>query len=337
MNGKLHLQPNTLDLRDTEHLYGTTRGYFKGFSLSACFEPMATAQLPELKSAQEIASQQAYGRLRGKLYKGNAALGVTFAEMRASRELISQNANIISAAAEDLGSLRRYGKMTRRIANRHLEVIFGWQPLLSDIYASCMTVIQSADKLDFVRGSSIAPFERVTRTVLPGWRSDMDSYRGTVRVTHAAAVRIKNPNAWLLERAGLTNPAAILWDKLPYSFIVNMFVNTGALVNSITDFAGLGFESSSATSTYDIVRKNTFDEVYPQIGGYEVIGRGRLKLRQLTGAPPPPRSLTFRIPDVNWELAAMAASLMVQKAVPVIRYVETHRAPKYWTRHSKGT
>lgn len=128
----------------------------------------------------------------------------------------------------------------------------------------------------------------------------------TYRCTRAATVVIANPNAWLMERAGLLNLASVGWDLVPWSFVVNVVVNTGQLVNSITDFVGLEFPSGSTTETLNGVGETTCR------------GRGegrathtvRQKIRNLNPVAAPP--LAFRLPEANWGTAAMAASLFTQ-------------------------
>lgn len=134
-----------------------------------------------------------------------------------------------------------------------------------------------------------------------------------MRVSRSATVEISNPNGWLRERAGLNNPAAVAWDLVPWSFVVNMFVNTGQLVNSITDFVGLSFPSSSITTRYDLnYRTHISGRISPKVyGSGSADFRYDFKMRQLGGVARPP--VVFKVPDLNWGLAAIAASLFAQK------------------------
>lgn len=325
VNGKLRLQPNSLYLDMCESKGGAFNGSYAGSNMSNVFLTNALRSQPEIKAAYGAARDIAYAKLRGKLYKGNASLGVTFASWRQSSEMIVKNSQVISSMAEDLSSIASRQKLTRRLANRHLEVVFGWQPLLADIHAAAMTVIQSADQLHFVRASHVKGYSRISRSERPGWRSETDAYGGTVRVTYASQVRIANPNRWLLERAGLMNPAAVAWDLVPWSFLVNMFSNTGSLVNSLTDFVGLSFEGMSETSTYVTARESTLRSTYPSVGAYTMSSQGRGKFRNLVASPAPPRTLTLRVPEMNLGLAATAVALMVQQAVPMVRLISTLR------------
>lgn len=152
----------------------------------------------------------------------------------------------------------------------------------------------------------------------------MDEYWGYVRVTYGAQVRIENPNLWLAERAGLVNPLAVAWDIVPWSFVINMFTNVGSIVNSITDFAGIQFIDASRTETHATSRRYNITTTYPGTGTRGGAAVARYKERTLEG-PTLPIGLTFRIPDLTWSNAAMAASLMTQQATRAIRGFEALR------------
>lgn len=58
---------------------------------------------------------------------------------------------------------------------------------------------------------------------------------------------VENPNLHRATTLGLTNPAAIAWELVPFSFVVDWFIPIGNFLNSWTDFLGLRFEDSYNT------------------------------------------------------------------------------------------
>lgn len=293
-------------------------------------DPAARWLLPgsttDASRARASCYSDAYGRFRGRLYKGSASLGVTLGSYQQSREMIVSRSRSITRQAEeilsDLGRRHQVrGRALRRLSSNYLEVVFGWVPLLKDIKAACDTVIQLADRVESVRGTANRSY--VHRNIAPngdGTRVMTTGIGGNVSITVASLVTISNPNRWLAERAGLLNIGATAWDKVPWSFVVNMFANTGQLVNSITDFAGLSFQNQSVTTTYreSGSQVSTYDYrwVWPPPGGevhsvYASSWRADRKIRSVGDIPRP--SLVFKVPNANWELAAIASSLMVQK------------------------
>lgn len=264
------------------------------------------------------AKEMAYSRLRGKLYKGNAALGVTFASLQQSRDMIAHRSNLVASAAEELSSLSRHKRWTKRLASIHLETIFGWQPLLSDIYNATTSVIQKADSVEFVRGAGEAAIDRHENGRDDNFLTAYQHYTGKYRVSMGGQVRITNPNKWLLERAGLANPVAVAWDIVPFSFIVNMFTNVGSLVNRVSDFYGLEFHETFTAYRLDLDIVKSVVHRYP-FEGSEFYRIAVIDKYREAGLSAPPISLSFRTPELSWSTAAMAASLMVQQAVPMIR------------------
>lgn len=297
-------------------------GLYRQFLTNTSFtsgDPGASAELNSLTEIAFIerlpyltrssAQSETYARVRGKLYQGSAALGVTAGSYKQSREMIVNRYGTLNASAKQLidqlsRSVARR-RVSKDIASQHLEVIFGWQPLIKDIVASAFSVVQLAANTEYISATVVKP-ETLQKTWYRNGYIIQERTVCTYRCTRSATVVIANPNAWLMERAGLLNLASVGWDLVPWSFVVNMVVNTGQLVNSITDFVGLEFPSGSITETLNGVGETTCR------------GRGtgktthitRQKIRSLSPVAAPP--LAFRLPEANWGTAAMAASLFTQ-------------------------
>lgn len=274
--------------------------------------------------ALEDLEAETYARLRGKLYKGSASLGVTFASWKQSREMIvnryrqmsfqsdqfEKRANAIFRQIRTDRNTRRTEIRLSKLGSAYLEMVFGWQPLLTDIHAACKTVIDTRPKTERVTAQAKTYVSQSDQSLSgTAWRTTLS---GVASVKRSAMVEISNPNLRLADRAGLLNPAAIAWDLVPWSFVVNMFSNAGQLVNSITDFAGLEFPSSSITRKTDTTYRTTYwVPSYPPAGSSQGDYRQDFKYTVLGGVSRPP--LIFRLPEVNWGLACIAASLFFQK------------------------
>lgn len=319
VNGKLQLMSNAHTRTDGKVVSYQKTGTAASFAYGAQFS--ASHLFPqEVWSTQAALYNKAYASFRKKLYRGNASLGVTMASYRQSREMVVNRAKQISRQADHVAADIMKGLAPRKIASAHLETIFGWIPLVQDIFSATFTVIQQSDRLEFVKSRATGylskPYQGPT---LGAWNNAFGT-DGTIRVTLSARVRITNPNRWLLERAGLLNPLAVAWDLVPWSFVINMFVNTGQLVNSVTDFAGLTFDGGLRTDAIDALN-TAYVGYHP--GDHMLCQWIEHSKTQRETSFPSPR-LTFKVPDANWELAAMAASLMVQKSLPVLNYVHKH-------------
>lgn len=309
VNGRLRLRSNAYYLNKALAIQWRCD---KG-AVAPATTPPSTPSYGNYAEARAQAYAQAYARFRGKLYSGNASLGVTLASTRQSREMIAKRVDTLKTEVPQLyADALRAKRKGKDASGLILETMFGWVPLYSDIHSAASSVIQDADRIDFVRGAGRANLVGDSVTNTGFWKSKR-TLRGHVRVSLAAAVTIQNPNRWLLERAGLLNYGAVAWDLVPWSFMVNAFSNTGSIVNSLTDFSGLQFTSSTQTTVYDFT--DDFESLRLSGGNKGAVGLSTYKVRNqrrvLNGTPAPP-SLIFRTPELSLSTVAIGLSLVVQ-------------------------
>jgi hypothetical protein len=265
---------------------------------------------------------EVYGKFVGKLHKGGASLGVTFGSMGQTVDMIVDRCGKL----RDFFSLHRTSKRRRRrrpkredkfsrqkLASDVLEGEFGWVPLVTDIYHAMVTACSVPDST-WVRASS--RFQRYDTDINNGSPVITNVRSGSARCTIAASVTIDNPNVWLLNRLGLINPLTVAWDLVPWSFVVNMFVNLNSLISSLTDFVGLQFNNCSVTYSALQLReqttewKNFYGAGKHRTSAVSVVTRTRD--RSPVATPPRP-ALRAKLPKTDWNLAAIASALLVQK------------------------
>lgn len=128
---------------------------------------------------------------------------------------------------------------SKALANNWLEYHFGWEPLVKDI-GSSVDLLQSPPKRRKIKGSAQVPIKDHSKVYSGDWwhRHDLDGHAG---VTIRAEVEISNPNLFLANQMGFTNPLVIAWELVPFSFVVDWFVNVGDVLSSFTDFLGVSF------------------------------------------------------------------------------------------------
>lgn len=180
-------------------------------------------------NALNIANNAARGQLVYHLNEGeSAALGLTIADWRKSLDMIT--GALISLASKRARARLYY---SRKASDIYLEGIFGWLPMIMDIFAATK-VLATTYPVERLKGKGNASCSYTIQD---------DSTRGVVytktSVRAAASFRVTNLNLALLNQLGLLNPASIAWDKVPYSFVVNWFIPVGQMLNSLTDFIGL--------------------------------------------------------------------------------------------------
>lgn len=267
----------------------------------------------------------ANARFSGKLRKGSVSMGINIAQYAQSRDMIvnrlGQLDKLIGTHAGRLeksraGRKRLQRKVLRKkelLANDVLELEFGVLPLLNDVHGALMTVCQEGVPPLWLSGRAKGRILSSTQqNSNPEIRQTWD---GRMTVTVNAKVVVENPNVWLLNRLGLLNPAAVLWDAIPWSFVVNMFVNTNQIINSISDTVGLDVTGRNTTRSYAVIRESvvaspTFASANKTGGAFSNVF---IKSRSRSVGSFPPVTVEFKIPNLNWELAIIAASLVVQK------------------------
>lgn len=272
--------------------------------------------------------QTAYSSLRKKLHDGSASLGVTTASWKQSADMISARLNQVNSFFTDIKSEKdakimvrdmrkrpwgRLGDPAKTLANNHLEWIFGWVPLFSDV-RSAIGVLAKPVPPVFVTGQG-KQFIELPESI---GSNPKYSYETTYlrRIRLSSHVAVSNPNLWMANRLGLVNPATIAWDVIPWSFVVGMFVNVNQYINSFTDWLGLDFIDYSQTETVKGFTSRT--TTYEGSSGYGLTRVNfRIRNRYVGGTPPRP-PLVWRLPELSWSTVAMAASLAVQQSTRVL-------------------
>lgn len=164
-------------------------------------------------------------------------------------------------AALDLHNVVR---LSRRggLQNTFLEFHFGWVPLVHDIwntltfFDSEIPVAQLKGRgkqqplvLDWYKSLSGSPWFEYQRSAVRGW----------ARSECGATLTVSNPNLYLLKTMGLTNPLAVAWELVPFSFVVDWFANIGDYFSQWSDFHGITISDPYTTTT---VKANTSGEYH---------------------------------------------------------------------------
>lgn len=272
--------------------------------------------------------QIALAKFIGKLRKGSASMGVTLASWRQSRDMIvdrlTKVRNVLSKAEKKLSKDRKRRKELSMQGYREarasdvLEVEFGWRPLFEDLKACLTTVCQDGIPPSWVTG--VHKFVH-TRSWSQGTFYRM-SARESGRVTVAANVEVSNPNLWLLNRMGLINPLTVIWDLVPWSFVVNMFLNVNAMINAVTQYVGLTIKNKSVTRSSSTIATRRLQLNDPQAALGEYLDEEYYyRFRTRTVGSLPTQRWSVKVPQFNWELALIAGSLLVQQASRITKLI----------------
>jgi len=144
----------------------------------------------------------------------------------------------------------------KAFGNNFLKFHFGWEPLVNDIGAAVST-LQNPYPSKRISGKGsveVAPFK--TGATNPSERfTQIDTYSQKSKIQ--CTVRVTNPNLYLASQLGFVNPLAVAWELVPFSFVVDWFVNVGQFLSQVTDFAGVSTDNVAVSS----LQVNRRDEI----------------------------------------------------------------------------
>jgi hypothetical protein len=198
-----------------------------------------------LNDGRDACYNQALNRLNDQV-RGGLDLGVTLLESGSTKRMIQSVGKVISAArkARTLGGLssrrprrgQKPGELgsTRDIANGWLQWQYGWRQLLQDVFnAADESIRVVTSKLQSVRGSASRPIGThygYQRDML-GFRWNVDGHqegRNACKITVILDVPNFDPARWTS-----MNPISLGWELIPYSFVVDWFIDVGSTLRNI--------------------------------------------------------------------------------------------------------
>jgi len=214
-------------------------------------------------------------RLAVKSQKVN--LGQVFGERKQTARLLGDTARRVvdavvavkhgsfNKAAKALGATgnaRQHRKLirdldkdpARAVASAWLELQYGWRPLLDDVYGSAEAVAK-ADLREV--------HERVSKktSMTQAFSSSGQDYDGRVywngrgfmkySIKYVMYFTVPNEFYKTLGELGITNPASVAWELVPWSFVVDWFLPIGNWISSWDAVLDLVFVKGSVTEALE--------------------------------------------------------------------------------------
>lgn len=244
--------------------------------------------------------------VRLKLKSTDINLGVAFGERKATARLLGDTATRLARSVRSLrrGEIRNAmnqlgissSKREPRGSNvpqKWLELQYGWKPLLSDVYGAA-TALENRPKGDWrVTAKATRSLKKeytYTFPVYPGFGSSASPIAGVIRarVDKSVFARIdalpQNEAAISLASLGVTNPLVVVWELVPWSFVVDWALPIGNYLDSLD--ALLGYGDVSFSSSFRVKAEWTDKGLSGQVGWTSVknsyFGRKRLVFLERT-------------------------------------------------------
>jgi hypothetical protein len=171
--------------------------------------------------------------------------------MRALRRgQFSQAVDALFENSRPKGVSIRKGNLSKSksLANNWLELQYGWKPLLSDIdesmrgLAGYMAGSSSYQKVTGVANKALKAGGLISGPVqgaLPA--VGFTSHQSMYSCRFGCEYKVVNHQTAFLSQLGFTNPINLLWEILPYSFVVDWFIPIGPYLESLSAPHGLEF------------------------------------------------------------------------------------------------
>lgn len=257
---------------------GVTKSLGDIWRASTCFPGSS------FPTANDILTLQS--RLSEKVKGHDFNLAVSVAQGKQTVEMVTNAVFSIGGAISDLkkgkfaSAARRFGvaqrpsKLSEKdISGRWLELQYGWLPLISDVYESAKA---------FESLTSGARVNRVTESIQKQWLGNAScektNYSCYGNVQENARYIYEMTETLSAPRSlGLTDPASVAWELIPYSFVVDWFVPVGdylANLNVIPKlqgrfllvqtrrFSGSSIELRSASYKYTVQPTSSCKYIY---------------------------------------------------------------------------
>lgn len=228
----------------------------------------AVNSLPDYAQKRSHAYNRAYENFKGSVQAGSAGWAENLAQVNKTRTMIIERSLQLATVVRALKKGRfgdvydalwdpkdrplrsRRPKPTRKksVSQNFLEFEYGIKPVVNDLQES-MKILTSDIPLGSLKGKATERFDirKVVRN-----DSNLQNYLSSERVTAqvscnvGARVTVSNPNVFLANQLGLID-LALPWKLVPFSFIVDWFVNVEQVLSSATDWYGVSLESTYNT------------------------------------------------------------------------------------------
>lgn len=214
--------------------------------------------------------------------------GVFLAEAHESLEMIASTARSLASAmsnikhgnlagaARDVGVFKKWSKAEQKAASSlrkgqlapdrvndfvtrsWLSLQFGWKPMLNDVHDAAEYAASKLNK------PVVDTMVKIARSWKDTYEIDYPSTRGKVSRSTSRRVRVRlaeEPSeAWKL---GLTNPANVAWNLVPYSFVADWFAPIGSYLEARSALSDIS-ATYLVTERFHVTQLNTVrDNVSP--------------------------------------------------------------------------
>lgn len=265
----------------------------------------------------------AYADFLDKTRSSSAELLTLFCERREAANMIAKRSlalatGFIAVRQRNIHALKKaWGKGAgwrengRKAGSHILEYSFGWAPLVSDIASAVETLRDGNFRSGKARHRSIF---RDLQKSSNGSMLIRETWSTSVGIRMGWEITVDHPSIALLNQLGLLNPVQTAWELVPYSFVVDYFINVNDVISSMTALAGCTLHRPWFTTMVkdDYAYLATWAEKPVPSWRPPSMGGTRVRVSRATNIVPP--SLGVRAPwNLSWQRASTSIALLLQQ------------------------
>ena len=263
-----------------------------------------------------------------KMADAKVNVAVAYAEASKTSSLILDTARRVDRAYRafrkgDLRGIAQNLNITpRRLHKSWLEYKYGWMPLLMDVKGAAEFFAQQ----HVVRSPKFTVSARETVTKTDTWSYTAATYGGgsphavNEFISGFVEARVKiwcelsSPHLSEMQQLGLTNPALLAWELIPFSFVFDWFIQVGDWLTAMTAQQGVTIRrkmysvTDSLGWTLNEAGTTTSDNSWSYTSGAKSYGGSRRRyVRSIPDLSPfslyPPVTNSFNFPKLVTSLA----------------------------------
>lgn len=308
-------------------------GVLTGISVDDTYEALSTNEWDKLNA-------RALSRLKNQ----QVNLSMILATRKQTVEMLADSARALvkawsyakrrqfGAAAKQLGIRNSVRPGTKSASSGWLQLQFGWMPLINDVYGlyneatapvveNGMTiVVRARDQKSSVTQGTYGPWPVHSKSTSKLQVHYEQSYQRTGKLSYWW--KLDSAALQAAARMGLTNPAMVLWDIVPFSFVVDWLLPVGQFLDNLDATVGFTYLGGSRTEFHRINRKISRAEILrgQPLDGYLYLketaqynGDAHLVKMDRTVLPEPSSTIHVRNPFSTFTVVSTAA-LILQRA-----------------------
>jgi hypothetical protein len=222
-----------------------------------------------------------------KLADAKVNLPVAVAEARKTADLVLENANRLFRAYRAFRR-RRYREAadvlgitsSKGLSGNWLQYKYGWMPILMDTKNAAEFLAQKhLGSPTYITASVRREYKYSYRSTTKnggGWfGSGKCTYVRNYDVTKECRVKIQtrvdSPSAHQAHQLGLTNPALVAWELVPYSFVFDWFVGVGDYLQACTALQGLIIDRAMISTMTSVEGSTSWNDNSWTSGGTQFV------------------------------------------------------------------